>query len=70
MHNKSGAQVALKFLVQHGIPLVTRALEEAYLQEDIGLFDFNLTMDEVSRLNAATDPWHYPCLLCNSTQQP
>jgi diketogulonate reductase-like aldo/keto reductase len=68
-HNKSGAQVALKYLVQDQVPLVTRALEEAYLEEDIGLFDFTLTDEEIATLNGATDPWHYPCLLCNSTEQ-
>jgi len=66
LHNKSGAQVALKYVVQHGSALVTRALDEEYLDTDIDLFNWNLTSSDIAALDAATDPMARPCLLCTS----
>ena len=65
-HNKTGAQVGLKFIVQHNVSLVTRALDEDYLLEDIDLWGFNLTASDMQRLEAATEPKASPCLLCHS----
>lgn len=60
------AQVALKYVVQHGSALVTRALDEEYLDTDIDLFNWNLTSSDIAALDAATDPMARPCLLCTS----
>ena len=64
-HNKSGAQVALKWVVQGGMALVTRALNPEYLVEDLDLFDWTLSGDEAAKLNAATEPAAQPCLFCH-----
>ena len=37
-HNRSGATVALKWLAQQGIPLVTKAHTQQYLNQDIDLY--------------------------------
>ena len=53
-HGKSAAQIALKWIVQRGIAVVTKSSSLAHLKQDIDLFDFNLTSAELAALNAAT----------------
>jgi diketogulonate reductase-like aldo/keto reductase len=55
-HGKTAAQVALRWLVQQpGIAVVPRALEFSEIEEDIDLFDFQLSDDEMERLAALRD---------------
>lgn len=51
-HNVSAAQVALRWVVQQGIAAVSSARKPEYVQEDLDIFAFNLTADEMSRLAA------------------
>ena len=52
-HNVSGAQVALKWLVQQGISVVTAAHNPTYIEEDIDLWSWgNLTTTEMATLAA------------------
>ncbi len=52
-HGKSAAQVALRWLIeQPQIAVVPRALEFDEIEEDIDLFDFELSEDEMSRIGA------------------
>lgn len=55
-HNASGAQVALRWLVQQGIPVLPKSSKRSHIQEDGDLFSFQLTEDEMARLTAATSP--------------
>ena len=51
-HNKSAAQVALRWLVQQpGVVAVPRALAPHEIAEDIDIFDFELSGDEMSRID-------------------
>mmetsp|Transcript_33273 Transcript_33273/g.54973 ORF Transcript_33273/g.54973 Transcript_33273/m.54973 type:complete len:343 (-) Transcript_33273:382-1410(-) len=52
-HGKSGAQVALRYLVQRGINVVTGGHNPKHFAEDIAVLDFQLTEEEMSRLAAA-----------------
>jgi diketogulonate reductase-like aldo/keto reductase len=49
-HNKSTAQVALRWVVQQGVVAVTASTSSAHLQSDMDIFDFMLTEEEVNRL--------------------
>merc|ERR1712037_753240 len=51
-HNKSPAQVALRWLVQQNITVVTAANKESYEAEDMDLFSFSLTDQEMAALTA------------------
>jgi diketogulonate reductase-like aldo/keto reductase len=55
-HNKTGAQVALRWVVQQKIPVIPKASDPKYLAEDFALFDFSLSDDEMKQLTAATSP--------------
>jgi len=64
-YNKSGAQVALKWVVQQNVPLVTKASNPEYLAEDIDLFDFELSSADMTSLDAATKPKGNPSFFCH-----
>jgi len=68
-HGKaSGATVALKWLVQSGVPLVTKASDPAYMAEDIDLFGWELTAAEMKQLNEATTPSGTPSFMCKAME--
>ena len=48
----SGAQVALRWLIQQGITVVTAASKASYIAEDIDVFNFQLTDAEMKELAA------------------
>lgn len=57
-HNKSAAQVSLRWITQRGISpspgIVTSASKPKYLIQDADIFDWDLTADELERLDALT----------------
>lgn len=55
-HNKSGAQVSIRWLVQSGVPAIPRSRNPIYTKADLDVFDFTLTDAEMAALNAATKP--------------
>ena len=63
-HNKSSVQVALKWIWQHGHPLTTKSSNPIHLAEDIDLFDWKLTDDEMTKLDAQTAPKGTPSFMC------
>jgi diketogulonate reductase-like aldo/keto reductase len=55
-HRKTPAQVALRWLIQQPhVTVVPRALNEREIEENIALFDFTLTADEMARIGALGD---------------
>jgi 2,5-diketo-D-gluconate reductase B len=49
-HGKSAAQVALRFLVQHGIAVIPRTSRIERLTENLAIFDFALTDAEMAEI--------------------
>lgn len=49
-HNKSIAQVVLRWLTQRGIVAIPKSVRKERMQENLNVFDFNLTEDEVSAI--------------------
>ena len=69
-HGKSGAQVALRWLIQNGVPVATRSSNPKYLAEDIDLFTWNISSAEMAALDQAQEPTGGgkqggPCLFCH-----
>jgi len=55
-HGKTAAQVALKWLIQQpDIGVVPRALEFSEIEENIDIFDFELSQDEMNQISALRD---------------
>jgi len=55
-YGKSGAQVSLKWAVQQGIPVVPKSSNPAHLKENLDLFDFTLSDEDMHALSSATSP--------------
>ena len=51
-HDKTPAQVALRFLVQSGIPVIPKSVHPNRIKEKIDIFDFALADDEMKALSA------------------
>lgn len=49
-YGKSAAQVALRSLVQRGISVIPKSKQEARLKENIDIFDFSLSDEEVKEI--------------------
>ena len=61
-YKKSAAQVALRFLVQRGIPVIPKSRHKERLKENMALFDFSLSEEDVSEIrgldrNDTLFPW-------------
>ena len=57
-HNKTAAQVSLRYLVQQGIVVIPRTSKRARLEENFAIFDFTLSeaeMREIHALSGAND---------------
>ena len=51
-HGRSGAQVALRWSVQHGHVVIPRSSDEEHLAANLALFDFELAAEEMERIDA------------------
>ena len=51
-HNVTGAQVALRWLVQQRVPFVTASPTSEYDREDVAIFNFTLTAGDMATLNS------------------
>jgi 2,5-diketo-D-gluconate reductase A len=65
-HNKSSVQVALKWIWQRGHALTTKSSNPKHLAQDIDIFDWQLSSDELTQLDAATKPSGNPSFMCTS----
>eukprot|EP00931_Biecheleriopsis_adriatica_P087454 TRINITY_DN61919_c0_g1_i1.p2 TRINITY_DN61919_c0_g1~~TRINITY_DN61919_c0_g1_i1.p2 ORF type:complete len:341 (-),score=81.59 TRINITY_DN61919_c0_g1_i1:78-947(-) len=55
-HNKTGSQVSLRWLVQQGIPVIPKSDVSAHQRENMDIFDFKLSEEEMARLTASKTP--------------
>lgn len=49
-HGKSVAQVALRFLLQDGVIIIPKSVHKERMEQNLNLFDFELTADEMARI--------------------
>jgi diketogulonate reductase-like aldo/keto reductase len=50
-HKKSAVQVALRWIVQRNVTITTQSTNPSHLEDDVKIFDFELTDDEMAQLN-------------------
>ena len=51
-HGKTPSQVALRATVQRGIVVIPKSVKKERMKENIDLFDFNLTEEEMAKIRA------------------
>jgi diketogulonate reductase-like aldo/keto reductase len=49
-YGKTSAQIALKFLIQNGIIIIPKTTHRDRMMENINLFDFTLTDDDLQEI--------------------
>lgn len=49
-HEKTAAQIALRFLMQSGVVIIPKSVHEERIKENFDLFDFELSGDEMDRI--------------------
>ena len=50
-HNKTVAQVALRWLIQRGIPIIPKSIHKERMKENIDILDFELSDEEMEKIN-------------------
>ncbi|RYG16261.1 MAG: aldo/keto reductase [Caulobacteraceae bacterium] len=55
-HGKTAGQVTLRWLIQQGVIAIPRTTKESRAEENFGIFDFELTADEMARIHALARP--------------
>lgn len=50
-HNKTSAQVILRWILQKNIPIIPKASSQTHLIENFNLFDFELTSEEEAQMD-------------------
>jgi 2,5-diketo-D-gluconate reductase A len=51
-HNKSVAQVVLRWLVQHGVVVIPKSVRKERIVENFNIFDFELGADDIEQISA------------------
>ncbi|MFK3679076.1 aldo/keto reductase [Microbacterium sp. NPDC090218] len=51
-HGKTAAQVMLRWHIQHGVQAIPKSVKPARIAENFDVFDFELSADEISRIDA------------------
>ena len=54
-HGKSVVQVTLRWLVQHGIIVITKTTGKERMQENFAIFDFKLSAEEMEMIVGLDD---------------
>lgn len=68
-HGKSSVQVALKWVISQGVPAVTKSSSAEHLAEDLDLWSWNLTTDELDALNNMRSPAGTPSFACSTASK-
>lgn len=50
-HGKTAAQVTLRWHIQHGLIVIPKSVTPARIEENAGIFDFELTAEEMQRID-------------------
>lgn len=51
-HEKTNAQIALRFLLQSGVIVIPKSVHKERMQENFDVFDFTLSNEEMGKLQA------------------
>jgi len=64
-YDKTGAQVALRWIQENGVSLTTKTTKTSHMQEDLDVFTFQLSAEDKASLDAATKPSGSPSFMCS-----
>jgi diketogulonate reductase-like aldo/keto reductase len=65
-HGWSGAQTAMRWIIEQGVAITTKTTKQSHMEEDLAIFSDVLADEEKSTLDAATSPAGKPSWACSS----
>jgi len=68
-YSKSAAQIILRWHIQEGIIVFPRSTSKAHLAENLDIFDFALTTDEMAQIRALDKNKRYFTLTFEEQEQ-
>lgn len=54
-HHKSPAQVVLRWHLQSGVAFIPKSVHQARIEQNMDIYDFELTADEMAKIDALND---------------
>jgi len=57
-YNKSSAQICLKWTLQKGIGVIPKSSNENRIKENIDIFDFEISEEDMKKLDDLNEDWH------------
>ncbi|VDL67739.1 unnamed protein product, partial [Nippostrongylus brasiliensis] len=69
-HNKTPAQIALRWAVQQNILVIPKSTSEGRIKENAALFDFELTEEEMREIDAMDRGWRLVDLTARDSDHP
>ncbi len=57
-YNKSVGQIALRWGIQHGFVVLPKSKTQKYIEENMNIFDFSLTEEEVKSIDGLNKAFH------------
>ncbi len=57
-YNKSLAQISLRWAIQHGLRVLPKSSKKERIQENIAIFDFELSTEEMKRIDGLDRDYH------------
>lgn len=54
-HNKTAAQIVLKWDIQHQVVTIPKTMTESRMEENINVFDFELTTEEMAQIDGLNE---------------
>lgn len=58
-YGKTEAQIALRWNLQHGVVTIPKSVRAARIEENAGIFDFELSVDDMTALDALDEGKHF-----------
>lgn len=55
-HGKTNGQISLRWIIQQGVIAIPRTAKESRAAENFGIFDFELSADDMARISALSRP--------------
>merc|ERR1712014_225894 len=64
-YDKTGAQVALRWIQENGVSLTTKTTKTSHMQQDLDVFTFQLSAEDKESLDTASKPSGSPSFMCS-----